>query len=118
MAWQVGLVWFGMVWCGVEWYDTVQRGIVTTWTRSTRSRLSVVMATAQRVQTISPQGTKKDSAPHAPPRLVPHLQAAAKRWEALQKRLEAVQRRRRDRERETSRRMNRHAQARERRTVR
>ena len=79
------------------------------------------MATAQRVQTISPQGTKKDSAPHAPTPLpaLPHIcQAAAKRWEALQKRLEAVQRRRRDRERETSRRMNRHAQARERRTVR
>lgn len=42
------------------------------------------------------------------------------RWEALQRRLEAVQQRRRDRERETSRRMqaaNRHTQARERRKV-
>lgn len=43
------------------------------------------------------------------------------RWEALQKRLEAVQERRRDRERETRRRMqaaDRHHQARERREVR
>lgn len=43
------------------------------------------------------------------------------RWEALQKRLEVVQQRRRDRARETSRRMqaaNRHTQARERRKVR
>ena len=42
------------------------------------------------------------------------------RWEALQKRLEAVQERRRDREKETSRRMqaaDRHNQARERRKV-
>ena len=53
--------------------------------------------------------------------LFPRAQAAAMRWEALQKRLEAVQERRRDRELETRRRMqaaDRHRQARERREVR
>lgn len=49
------------------------------------------------------------------------FQATAMRWEALQKRLEVVQQRRRDRAKETSRRMqaaDRHTQARERRKVR
>ena len=58
--------------------------------------------------------------PHVRCGAVSRKQVAAMRWEALQKRLEAVQERRRDREKETSRRMqaaDRHNQARERRKV-
>ncbi|CAM9839959.1 unnamed protein product [Ectocarpus sp. 6 AP-2014] len=79
--------------------------------RARRQQLLAGISDRQRKRT-------RDKAAQMSERRLEAESAAAMRWEALQKRLEAVQQRRRDRERETSRRMqaaNRHTQARERR---